>query len=78
MNLKGVNFACPAALDRFAIAVLDFSIAADKHVAIDGPNGADKSTIFYLLLRFYDPLAGAVQVREAIFVICHLQIHKNI
>ncbi|MDC3235171.1 ABC transporter transmembrane domain-containing protein [Candidatus Puniceispirillum sp.] len=61
----GVNFAYPAALDRFAIADLDFSVVAGERVAIVGPSGAGKSTIFHLLLRFYDPLVGAVRVGGA-------------
>ena len=60
-----VNFAYPAALDRFAVADLDFSVLAGERVAIVGPSGAGKSTIFHLLLRFYDPLAGVVRVGEA-------------
>ena len=61
-EFHGVNFAYPSAPDRFAIADLDFSVAAGERVAIVGPSGAGKSTIFHLLLRFYDPLAGVVRV----------------
>ena len=64
-EFQGVNFAYPAALDRLAIADLDFSVMTGERVAIVGPSGAGKSTIFHLLLRFYDPLAGSVQVGGA-------------
>ena len=56
-----MNFAYPSAHRPFAIADLDFSVAAGECVAIVGPSGA-KSTIFHLLLRFYDPPAGRVRV----------------
>ena len=64
-EFDGVNFAYPAALDRFAISDLDFNVEAGERVAIVGPSGAGKSTIFHLLLRFYDPLAGVVRVGGA-------------
>jgi ATP-binding cassette subfamily B protein len=45
------------ALERFALR-----IAAGERVALVGPSGAGKSTVLALLLRFYDPQAGAVRV----------------
>src|SRR5262249_8791043 len=45
------------ALDRF-----DLRIAPGETVAIVGPSGAGKTTVFNLLLRFYDPAKGGVRV----------------
>jgi ATP-binding cassette subfamily B protein len=45
------------ALERFALR-----IAAGEHVALVGPSGAGKSTVLALLLRFYDPQAGALRI----------------
>jgi ATP-binding cassette subfamily B protein len=45
------------ALDRF-----DLKVAPGETVAIVGPSGAGKTTVFSLLLRFYDPEKGAVRV----------------
>src|SRR5262249_19647614 len=42
-------------LDRF-----DLAVAPGERVAIVGPSGAGKTTVFQLLLRFYDPQAGAI------------------
>ena len=54
-----------AALDRFSL-----SVPPGQSIALVGPSGAGKTTVFQLLLRFYDPTTGAVRldgvdVREA-------------
>ncbi len=41
---------------------LSFHVQPGETVAIVGPSGAGKSTVFNLLLRLYDPCAGAVRI----------------
>jgi len=41
---------------------LSFRVAAGETVAIVGPSGAGKTTVFQLLMRFYDPISGAILV----------------
>src|SRR5262249_46304394 len=41
---------------------LSFSVAAGERVGIVGPSGSGKSSIARLLLRLYDPQAGAVSI----------------
>ncbi len=45
------------ALDRF-----DLAVAPGERLALVGPSGAGKTTVFQLLLRFYDPAEGSISL----------------
>jgi ATP-binding cassette, subfamily B, bacterial len=60
--LDDVTFFYPSrpdtpALDRFSLAVEPGEV-----VALVGPSGAGKTTVFQLILRFYDPSRGSVAI----------------
>ncbi len=57
---EGVTFHYPSRPDRAALRGLDLHVAPGETVALVGPSGAGKTTVFQLLLRFYDPQAGRV------------------
>ncbi len=59
LTLDGVSFAYPQT-DSTVLDDVQLDIEAGDLVAITGPSGAGKSTLTYLLLRFYDPVAGAI------------------
>lgn len=58
-----VHFAYPDGSP--ALKGLNFTASPGETVALVGPSGAGKSTIFNLLLRLYDPLAGVVKIDGA-------------
>ncbi len=58
---EGVSFAYPQAR-RPALADVTFQVEPGELVALVGPSGAGKTTITYLLARFYDPTAGRVRI----------------
>jgi ATP-binding cassette subfamily B protein len=61
-EFDNVTFAYPARPSAPALAGFSLRIAAGERVALVGPSGAGKSTVLALLLRFYDPQAGAIRL----------------
>jgi ATP-binding cassette subfamily B protein len=60
IRFDNVEFRYPTRLDMPALT--DFSLAAEPGdtIALVGPSGAGKTTVFQLLLRFYDPQQGSI------------------
>jgi len=60
VRFEHVRFAYPSHPDRLILDDLDLTIAPGERVALVGPSGAGKTSVFQLVMRFYDPLAGRI------------------
>lgn len=62
VNFQNVSFAYPSRKDMIVLKDISFSVNKGEQVALVGPSGAGKSTVTQLLLRFYDPSSGDIQI----------------
>ncbi len=61
LSFEGVSFSyVPGATP--AVAEMSFELPPGKMAALVGPSGAGKTSVTYLLQRFYDPQLGAVKI----------------
>jgi ATP-binding cassette subfamily B protein len=65
LRLHDVAFHYPSRPQSAALSHLSIEIAPGETVAIVGPSGAGKTTLFQLLLRFYDPQQGLITLDGA-------------
>ena len=59
---EDVTFRYPARPEVSALNGVSLRVLPGETVALVGPSGAGKTTILQLLMRFYDPQAGAVRL----------------
>ena len=61
LSLEGVTFRYPSRPDREILRGITFAAKPGQRVAVVGASGGGKSTIFSLLLGFYEPERGAIR-----------------
>jgi len=64
VRLDRVTFHYASRPDTAALSDFSLDVRAGEKVALVGPSGAGKTTVFQLLLRFYDPQRGTVAIDD--------------
>ncbi|XQW83804.1 ABC transporter transmembrane domain-containing protein [Thalassotalea piscium] len=61
---KQVDFFYPSRPDSMALNHININVEQGQVVAIVGPSGAGKTTLFEMLQRFYDPQNGSISLNQ--------------
>ncbi len=60
LEVKDLTFSYPSRPASPSLARISLSVRPGETIAVVGPSGAGKTTLFQLLLRFYDPQEGSI------------------
>ncbi|MEL6583880.1 MAG: ABC transporter transmembrane domain-containing protein [Pseudomonadota bacterium] len=65
LRFENVSFAYPSRPGVQVLRDITLSVDPGETVALVGPSGAGKTTVFQLLMRFYDPQSGRITLGDA-------------
>jgi ATP-binding cassette subfamily B protein len=77
VDFDNVSFKYPARPGHPALNNFCLNIEAGQTVALVGPSGAGKTTIFQLMLRFYDVSSGGIRIDGVDLRACDLAALRN-
>ncbi len=64
LSVRNLSFAYPARPEVSVLNDVSFQVRPGEMVALVGPSGTGKSTLFDLIQRFYDPNRGTISLNE--------------
>jgi ATP-binding cassette subfamily B protein len=62
IRIENLSFSYPSRKSKLALDHLNLTIPEKLTTALVGPSGGGKSTLFELILRFYDPTSGEIYI----------------
>lgn len=62
VSFNDIVFAYPSRPDAVVFEKFNLQVAPGEKIALVGPSGAGKTTVFQLLQRFYDPQGGSIEL----------------
>lgn len=77
VQFENVNFAYPLRLDAMVLHDISFSAKPGEVIAIVGPSGAGKTTLYALIQRFQEPSSGAVKLDGLNINMLDLEVLRN-
>jgi len=77
LEISEVDFHYPSRPEHPSLTQLSLQVRPGETVAVVGPSGAGKTTLFQLLLRFYDPQRGSIRLDGVDIRYLNLQELRN-
>jgi ATP-binding cassette subfamily C protein CydC len=65
VSFEKVSFRYPERMASWALLEVDLYVPAGRRVAVIGETGSGKSTLFHLLVRFWNPASGRIRLAES-------------